>query len=839
MNYLSPYITRAQANDLFITNDSDTPIYNNAIIDSDNQLVTKSFVQNLVNNTMPVSSTASSQSLATDSCSVEIQAQSDMQVAHSYEIPRGILQVAGDRIRIELITKDKPQCMMNLESSGFMLTPMSTDRLEIELLYGYTNILHVIFADNYQGQINLDRSTISVSFSISSQFSSSLIFSSWIFVSHQSACISNEGLSVVSPLSKDGLVLSLPLLDNLPPSMSLVTDARGRITTAPSGSALQVNEPLYMNLGRLSLRTSTLEADESTTQIYVSIQDGDDSNSGTILHPFQTITKALSIADGKVIHILSGVYPESLAISQSSITYIGYNATLTGDVNITSGTHSFYRLNFTGTQNVQSIQHTSTLPIEFDSCNFIKSEITIGSNSIAKSINIFRDCNIFELVIQDCNVTPFSISAVTGEYRVSGTGLDDTINNIIIGGFLPRGTYVVSGSNGYYLTTDMMENTGTFDMYIAVITELHNCSITNLEVGKGHYARSYTSFVQSFQNDPNGYNRVDTNYIAQIATQQDLSNMNVQLGDLVYVKGSGPSGGLYQSLGRQDWRQVIPTPTYDSNVYLDTNNKVGIRVTDTGIPSIRALCYNDTQGVTFMPCNLTSNIAITWSDTPPAASNIGDIHIIGSNATGAWSGQNNQIAVSIDGLDEWRFISPSVNSLWFVSSLIRAVTWDGTSFNNINIQSTPPLSNSDVTNKLYVDNAVSSLQSVGNTISGLKQNQASQQQEVPVQLLSLGDTIEYHYVMTTIGSVDMYINNTNVFTVQASSNAIITGWLTLTDTLQVLHRYIINYDTTCVTGINSNLSILQTISIHYNCATNDQSVWYSQWKINKNLIHNP
>lgn len=151
--------------------------------------------------------------------------------------------------------------------------------------------------------------------------------------------------------------------------------------------------------------------------------------------------------------------------------------------------------------------------------------------------------------------------------------------------------------------------------------------------------------------------------------------------------------------------------------------------------------------------------------TPPALPAEGDIHAIGSGATGDWADQDGMLAVWLD--NSWQFLAPQIGWRAWDAAAQRLVVWDGTSW----ITPQPALDNldgvgigtsADDTNRLAVHSPATLLSHTGQGHQ-LKINKAAE-----------SDTASLLFQSDWSGHAEMGLAGQNAFSVKVSDDG--TTW---------------------------------------------------------------
>lgn len=79
--------------------------------------------------------------------------------------------------------------------------------------------------------------------------------------------------------------------------------------------------------------------------------------------------------------------------------------------------------------------------------------------------------------------------------------------------------------------------------------------------------------------------------------------------------------------------------------------------------------YKDDMDANLRHLGSMLNVSVTnILATPPGSPNNGDSYIVGASATGAWVGQENNIAIWFNDDTQWRFFTPTTGLTSFVTT---------------------------------------------------------------------------------------------------------------------------------------------------------------------------
>ena len=113
---------------------------------------------------------------------------------------------------------------------------------------------------------------------------------------------------------------------------------------------------------------------------------------------------------------------------------------------------------------------------------------------------------------------------------------------------------------------------------------------------------------------------------------------------------------------------------------------------------------------------LSRNVSV-----PPATPSDGDAYLVKATATGAWTGQNGQIAYALGGV--WRFAAPFTGLTAYVVDESKLIVFNGTAFvdyaSTLVLQNVPLLgvnASADATNKFAVSSSALLFNNIGNGV---------------------------------------------------------------------------------------------------------------------------
>ncbi|MDP5220737.1 DUF2793 domain-containing protein [Ruegeria sp. 2205SS24-7] len=151
----------------------------------------------------------------------------------------------------------------------------------------------------------------------------------------------------------------------------------------------------------------------------------------------------------------------------------------------------------------------------------------------------------------------------------------------------------------------------------------------------------------------------------------------------------------------------------------------------------------------------------TGASVPPAQAQEGDIHGLGTGATGAWAGQDGMLAAWLDAV--WHFIAPQIGwRAWDVADE-QVVIWDGAGWTALQ----PALddldrigigTSADATNRLAVQSPATLL------------SHAGQGHQVKVNKASVSDTASLLFQSGWTGHAEMGLAGQNAFSVKVSDD---------------------------------------------------------------------
>jgi hypothetical protein len=272
-----------------------------------------------------------------------------------------------------------------------------------------------------------------------------------------------------------------------------------------------------------------------TLNVYASAS-GSDSNVGTVISPFLTLSKAESIVTGSGnIWVSTGNYTDSLTLTKSNILWscpgnIGnYKSTLTGTLTLggSSVRRSFKGLQFSTGSN-QCVVHSSTQGImNFENCAFASTHanpLTLGTNLNTPTFNYFRDCDFSGTttpIMLDTNISnAFTMSASINSPNISLNSGTLTAGTFIISPAFPAGTVVLgnTGGNNWILSRNALSS-GSATGYNAILWYFTNCSGLKLNIRTGHLVLGYNNPLVSLYGNTLNYLETANPLVTTVATQ--------------------------------------------------------------------------------------------------------------------------------------------------------------------------------------------------------------------------------------------------------------------------------------------------------------------------------
>lgn len=291
--------------------------------------------------------------------------------------------------------------------------------------------------------------------------------------------------------------------------------------------------------GKATLSTQAVRFDQlptvDTLNVYVSAS-GLDSNVGTVISPFLTLSKAESVVTGSGnIWLSTGNYSDSVTVTGANVLWscpgnIGnYKATLTGTLTLggSSVRRSFKGLQFSTGAN-QCVVHTSTQGImNFENCGFISTNanpLTLGTNLNTSTFNYFRDCDFLGAanpIMLDTNISKaFTMTSSINSPNISLNSGTLTAGTFIISTAFPAGTVVLGnlGGNNWLLSRNATSS-GSVTGYNAILWYFTNCSGLKLNIRTGHLVLGYNNPLISLFGNTINYLETANPLVTTVSTQ--------------------------------------------------------------------------------------------------------------------------------------------------------------------------------------------------------------------------------------------------------------------------------------------------------------------------------
>jgi hypothetical protein len=300
---------------------------------------------------------------------------------------------------------------------------------------------------------------ISSSYALSSSLAES---SSYALSSSYSVSSSQAESSSMAVSSSYSLSSSFAISSSLSVSSSFAVSSSRAVTSSFAiSSSLAVSSSFAVSSSRAVTSSLALDLVSSvyTRELHVSQQSGNDSGSGTLLKPFATIERALSVAtSGNQIVIHPGTYSPTASLSfptnANNISIVGANSEIGGLVNI-AGT-------FNMNQNIGSVRMVGLtmqgITISGSSNVYIK-DSTISTSGIVKTGGGYLEIDRISCEFP----TPFTITGA-GSVVVTNSKLGAiTVNNAaavvnlqgnlqVVTPAVTAGTMLIDGGVVYSLT---------------------------------------------------------------------------------------------------------------------------------------------------------------------------------------------------------------------------------------------------------------------------------------------------------------------------------------------------------------------------------------------------
>ena len=305
--------------------------------------------------------------------------------------------------------------------------------------------------------------------------------------------------------------------------------------------------------------------------VYVS-GSGSDTNVGSIVSPFSTITKAETMVTGSGnIWIQNGSYSDNITITKDNVGWTStsnsnaYKCVVTGTVSITgtSTRRAFKGIQFS-TGNNRCIEHTSSKGIlNLENCAFSSthpSPLALGGSVSSNTFNYITSCDFTgmsgSIILADNNNNAVALNCVTGSnivYISSGTL---TVGTFITGDAVQGGTLVLAALGGNsYLISNYATLSGTLAFYNAVVWYVTGCSGLKLDVGMGHLVLGYNNAAVTVSGSTKNYLETSRPLVTVVSSQSAmLSQTYATFGGLgcmtkVTSDSTEANNGLWQCIG--------------------------------------------------------------------------------------------------------------------------------------------------------------------------------------------------------------------------------------------------------------------------------------------------
>ena len=306
--------------------------------------------------------------------------------------------------------------------------------------------------------------------------------------------------------------------------------------------------------------------------VYVSGSSGSDTNVGSIVSPFSTITKAETMVTGSGnIWLQNGSYSDNITITKDNVGWTStsnsnsYKCIVTGTVSITgtSTRRAFKGIQFS-TGNNRCIDHTSSKGIlNLENCAFSSSHpspLAIGGSISSNTFNYITSCDFTgmsgSIILANNNNNAVALNCVTGSnivYISSGTL---TVGTFITGDAVPGGTLVLAALGGNsYLISNNATLSGTLAFYNAVVWYITGCSGLKIDVGMGHLALGYNNVAPTVTGAAKNYLETSRPLVTVVSNQAAmLSQTYATFGGLgcmtkVTSDSTEENNGLWQCIG--------------------------------------------------------------------------------------------------------------------------------------------------------------------------------------------------------------------------------------------------------------------------------------------------
>lgn len=315
---------------------------------------------------------------------------------------------------------------------------------------------------------------------------------------------------------------------------------------------------------------------------------GLDTNLGTVIAPFLTLTKAETIiTTGGTVWIQSGgTYTDALSLTVSNVAWNcpanlnSTKTTLTGLTTIAGSTarRSFKGINFS-TGGGPCISHTSTQGIlNFENCAFTSSNtngISAGGSITSNAFSYLNNCDFTAMTgnLRLANNTTFqsNVTYTTGSSTVTLVSGTLTVGSYITSSAIPPGTKVASFTGGaVYVLSAPALSTGSSTTYTAIVWYISNCTGLKLNIGNGHLVVGFNNPSVTLSGNTDYVE--SNNAIATVVTTQAnmLAQTSANFGGIGYFTkvtsdATVSNNGLWQCIGNtfsslSNWLQL-------SNVY--------------------------------------------------------------------------------------------------------------------------------------------------------------------------------------------------------------------------------------------------------------------------------
>lgn len=299
---------------------------------------------------------------------------------------------------------------------------------------------------------------------------------------------------------------------------------------------------------------------------------GSDTNVGSIVSPFATISKAETMATGSGnIWIQNGSYSDNITITKDNIGWTStsnsntYKCIITGTVSITGAStrRAFKGLQFS-TGIGRCIEHTSSKGIlNLENCAFSSSHpspLAIGGSISSNTFNYINACDFTgmsgSIILANNNNNAVALNCVTGSnivYISSGTL---TVGTFITGDAVPGGTLVLAALGGNsYLISNNATLSGTLAFYNAVVWYITGCSGLKIDVGMGHLALGYNNVAPTVAGATKNYLETSRPLVTVVSNQAAmLAQTYATFGGLgcmtkVTSDSTAANNGLWQCVG--------------------------------------------------------------------------------------------------------------------------------------------------------------------------------------------------------------------------------------------------------------------------------------------------